>query len=43
MVTGRMMLKDEEAINRAIAALSPDGGVLYFDGVYKLPENTGVL
>ena len=34
--------EDEEAINRAITALSPDGAVLYFDGIYKLPENTNV-
>ena len=34
--------EDEEAINRAITALSPDGAVLYFDGIYKLPENTEV-
>lgn len=33
-------VEDEEAINRAIAALSPNGAVLHFDGIYKLPENT---
>jgi len=34
--------EDLEAINRAIAALSPNGAVLHFDGIYKLPENTEV-